>query len=296
MNENKEKITMKGNEKDCICAKQDGKHTRRCDAYRLSEFEKKMVAVLVPTPFNYNELSHIHCWEQQNPPCGKKEHARCCLCEKYNPCNWCTDGTKCDGDCNCKCHQPTQEKKCVFCDIANRAGVDIVDIEPLNPVVKGHRIVFSKQHSVDFTDDIGITMRVMQRAAELAKELGGDFNLITSKGKSATQSVFHLHVHLVPQMENDGLHLPWTGQKKEKEPTTQSSWREELEKMSLQNPHIQACSNQISFFISSIIGSKTKQMVGEIKKEIYVRRFGDGAYDYISQDDVLSIIKQIMER
>lgn len=39
---------MKGNEKDCICAKINGKHTRRCDAYRLSEFEKKAASMTTP--------------------------------------------------------------------------------------------------------------------------------------------------------------------------------------------------------------------------------------------------------
>jgi len=103
-----------------------------------------------------------------------------------------------------------EKEKCVFCDIANRSGVEIVDIEPLNPVVKGHRIVFSARHSKDFTDNITATLYVMQRASKLAKEIGGDFNLITSKGKHSTQSVFHFHVHLVPRKENDGLQLPWT--------------------------------------------------------------------------------------
>jgi hypothetical protein len=32
---------MKGNEQDCICAKLKGKHTKFCDAYRLSEFFNK---------------------------------------------------------------------------------------------------------------------------------------------------------------------------------------------------------------------------------------------------------------
>lgn len=35
---------MKGNEKDCICEKPHGKHRRYCDAYRMSEFFKKVAA------------------------------------------------------------------------------------------------------------------------------------------------------------------------------------------------------------------------------------------------------------
>lgn len=38
---------MKGNEKDCICEKPKGKHRKRCDAYRLSEFLKKMASIKV---------------------------------------------------------------------------------------------------------------------------------------------------------------------------------------------------------------------------------------------------------
>ena len=36
---------MKGNEKDCICEKQNGKHKKYCDAFRLSEFLKKLASV-----------------------------------------------------------------------------------------------------------------------------------------------------------------------------------------------------------------------------------------------------------
>jgi len=37
---------MKGNKKDCICSPLLEKHTRRCDAYRLSEFTKKAAATI----------------------------------------------------------------------------------------------------------------------------------------------------------------------------------------------------------------------------------------------------------
>lgn len=37
---------MKGNEINCICHKPSGKHTKECDAFRLSEFLKKCAATL----------------------------------------------------------------------------------------------------------------------------------------------------------------------------------------------------------------------------------------------------------
>jgi hypothetical protein len=36
------KFMLKGNEKDCICHKPNGRHTRYCDSFRLSEFLKRM--------------------------------------------------------------------------------------------------------------------------------------------------------------------------------------------------------------------------------------------------------------
>ena len=52
----------------------------------------------------------------------------------------------------------------------------------------------------------------VKRAAEYAEEQGGDFNLITSSGSAATQTIQHVHVHYVPRRDDDGLTLPWTGQ------------------------------------------------------------------------------------
>ena len=40
------KKIMKGNEKDCICEKLKGEHREYCNAYRFSEFIKKLAGVL----------------------------------------------------------------------------------------------------------------------------------------------------------------------------------------------------------------------------------------------------------
>jgi histidine triad (HIT) family protein len=106
---------------------------------------------------------------------------------------------------------------CVFCGRIERGEFDYctdaaVSFEPLNPVTPGHLLVVPRMHVSDATVQPWVTAEVMRYAAELAGLLRGPSNIITSVGKAATQSVFHLHVHLVPRREGDGLHLPWTGQ------------------------------------------------------------------------------------
>jgi histidine triad (HIT) family protein len=106
---------------------------------------------------------------------------------------------------------------CPFCDIvAGQAPATIVHewddtiaITPLNPVVDGHTLVIPKTHVDDFAAAAYVTSRTMSKASILAHRMDVPMNLITSKGPEATQSVFHLHVHLVPRAVDDGLALPW---------------------------------------------------------------------------------------
>lgn len=108
---------------------------------------------------------------------------------------------------------------CVFCAIVAgtaeatvvRQWTDAVAIRPLNPVTPGHVLVIPNVHVDDVGDDPAVSARAMACAAELAAELPAA-NVITSKGSAATQTVFHLHVHVVPRAAGDGLPLPWTPQ------------------------------------------------------------------------------------
>ena len=86
--------------------------------------------------------------------------------------------------------------------------------EPLNPVVPGHRLFVLTLHVSNASYDSTVTGVTFEAAALYAAGMGIDYNLITSAGSAATQTVFHLHVHYVPRMESDGLHLPWTNQVK----------------------------------------------------------------------------------
>lgn len=112
----------------------------------------------------------------------------------------------------------TNQEICPFCEIgAGRAPAtfirqwdDVFAIVPLGPVTLGHTLIIPRTHVRDFTDSLDITQQVMYCAGELARDIGlRNCNLITSMGEVATQSVFHLHVHLVPRSVNDRLALPW---------------------------------------------------------------------------------------
>ncbi|MEO3860910.1 HIT domain-containing protein [Acrocarpospora sp. B8E8] len=106
---------------------------------------------------------------------------------------------------------------CVFCRIvAGDAPADIVyrwpdavAFVPLGPVTEGHVLVVPKVHVQDATEDPYTTGLAMSAAAELGRTMW-PCNIITSAGELATQTVFHLHLHIVPRREGDGLALPWT--------------------------------------------------------------------------------------
>jgi len=92
-------------------------------------------------------------------------------------------------------------------------------IEPLNPVVPGHVLVIPREHVTDWVDPgreehdgYGLRFAVALAQEYARRESIGDCNLITSRGPAATQTVGHLHLHIVPRHEGDGLALPWTEQ------------------------------------------------------------------------------------
>jgi len=110
---------------------------------------------------------------------------------------------------------------CVFCDIwRGEARADVaykwnraIAISPLNPVTAGHVLIVPGIHVRDFSSDPETSGYVMKCASEYIDRWHvGQCNIITSVGENATQSVFHLHVHIVPRRLNDGLKLPWSEQ------------------------------------------------------------------------------------
>ena len=106
---------------------------------------------------------------------------------------------------------------CVFCAIV--AGdapairiyedADYLAILDIRPFTRGHTLVIPKQHSVDLTDTPPETLAEMAtigpriaRAAR-ATELADATNIGINDGRAAFQSVFHIHLHVLPRRNGD---------------------------------------------------------------------------------------------
>ncbi|MFD4020637.1 HIT family protein [Streptomyces sindenensis] len=108
---------------------------------------------------------------------------------------------------------------CAFCAIAAgtapasvvRDWGDVLAIRPRGGVAEGHLLVIPRRHVEDAGTDPKLSGRVMECAAEFMAE-HVNANIITSKGDAATQTVYHLHMHLLPRTADDELPLPWTPQ------------------------------------------------------------------------------------
>lgn len=106
---------------------------------------------------------------------------------------------------------------CVFCSIvAGATSADVVFEDDLHlafldvsPVFPGHVLVVPKRHAVTLADleaheiaPLFTRVRAIGIAVEAALEAQGTFVALNQK---VSQSVPHLHVHVVPRTKGDGL-------------------------------------------------------------------------------------------
>lgn len=112
---------------------------------------------------------------------------------------------------------------CDFCAIVNRRTPAEVIAEfpealaffPLRPAALGHTLVIPKEHVNTIWDTDARTVQVVAEATRLLSiavhtELDPDgLNIIHSTGTAATQTVCHLHFHVVPRWRDDNFGNIW---------------------------------------------------------------------------------------
>ena len=116
---------------------------------------------------------------------------------------------------------------CIFCAIASGdAPARIVHEDErtlafmdLFPLTLGHALVIPKAHCDSLLDcdpdDAAAVMRTSQRVAQAAMRAYAPdgLNLLQTNGAAAMQTVFHLHVHVLPRYVGDGFHVEFTREK-----------------------------------------------------------------------------------
>jgi histidine triad (HIT) family protein len=113
--------------------------------------------------------------------------------------------------------------ECLFCKIIEGAipsrkvfeNQDCFAILDIFPAAKGHTLVIPKKHVIDIHDSDAQTYSVVAAVAKevadlLQTKLGSQGTTIFQMNREAGwQTVFHLHMHVIPRWSDDGLHKPW---------------------------------------------------------------------------------------
>lgn len=104
-----------------------------------------------------------------------------------------------------------QLEDCPFCKIAepvlsNEKAFAIFDRAPVN---RGHMLIIPYRHVADWFDTTLDEQCAMFALAESARRMLVDtftpdgFNLGVNCGRAAGQSIFHVHLHLIPRYAGD---------------------------------------------------------------------------------------------
>jgi histidine triad (HIT) family protein len=114
------------------------------------------------------------------------------------------------------------DEGCVFCKVLSREipgeriyeDDHVVAVMDINPWTRGHAVVFPRKHAANLFE---IEDEELEHVAVAAKRVATKMrdtldcdgvNLLQSNGAPAWQTIFHLHVHVIPRYEDDTLQLP----------------------------------------------------------------------------------------
>ncbi len=115
-------------------------------------------------------------------------------------------------------------ESCEFCEIVNRDDPEVREVYrdenvvaffPTEPAVLGHVLVVPRRHVPDIwglkPDEASQLSRTALLLADAIREAVGPegLNVVQSNGDVATQTVRHVHVHLVPRWKDDAMGPIW---------------------------------------------------------------------------------------
>ena len=110
---------------------------------------------------------------------------------------------------------------CIFCKIiaGEIPAVKVLDDErvlafmDINPSSRGHMLVVPKKHAENIFEipesDLAAVTKAVKRCATAVKEAlkAEGVTVLQLNGKASDQIVPHLHIHIMPRWEHDGLSI-----------------------------------------------------------------------------------------
>jgi len=128
-----------------------------------------------------------------------------------------------------------EEADCPFCKIVRGEAearivfqdADVLAFFPTTPATLGHTLVIPTRHIADIwalpVEEAGpLWEATLGVAHAVRRAMAPDgLNIINSAGEAASQSVFHLHMHVVPRWDGDPIgdiwppKKPWSGEAKD---------------------------------------------------------------------------------
>jgi histidine triad (HIT) family protein len=111
---------------------------------------------------------------------------------------------------------------CIFCKVlageipSERVYEDdhTVAVMDINPWTRGHAVVIPRKHAenlfeIEDAELEHVAVAAKRLATKMRDTLGCDgVNLLQSNGRAAWQTIFHLHMHVIPRYDGDPLELP----------------------------------------------------------------------------------------
>lgn len=115
------------------------------------------------------------------------------------------------------------EAECPFCKIVRgETGArivfqdsDVLAFFPNDPATLGHTLVIPRKHvrdvwALDPSDAAPLWEATQELALAVRRAVDPDgLNIINSAGKAATQTVLHMHIHVVPRWYGDPIGDIW---------------------------------------------------------------------------------------
>ncbi len=104
-------------------------------------------------------------------------------------------------------------QKCLFCNLTDREILFENELaylfEDKFPVTNGHSLIIPKRHFSSFFEATKNELEaflelIVKRKNQMEKDTSiTGFNIGVNIGASAGQTIFHLHIHLIPRRDND---------------------------------------------------------------------------------------------